>query len=220
MSPEIAEIISIFLALILSLSIHEAAHAWSAKIQGDPTAEDLGRLTINPIPHIDPVGTIIVPGAMLLMGGGFFGWAKPVPVDIRNLKSERWGYAIVAAAGPASNILLCIAFIFMLRLYEAGLYQYMPRDGFLYPLVGLAANMVKVNALLAVFNMIPLPPLDGGTVMAAFLPDNLKSLYEDYIEPYGSFILLLLIFSGGLSFIGPAMNVIIGISSEFVGWFF
>ena len=220
MSPEIAEYVSIFLALILSLSIHEAAHAWSAKLQGDDTAERLGRLTINPIPHIDPIGTILLPGAMLFMGGGFFGWAKPVPVDLRNIRNEKWGHAIVAAAGPAANIALCVSFIFLIKLYETSLFQYMPRGSFFYPLVTLSVNMVKVNALLAVFNMIPIPPLDGGTVMAAFLPDGMKAIYQDYLEPYGSFILLLLIFSGALRFISPVMYAVIDVSQSIVGVFF
>jgi Zn-dependent protease len=197
-SPEVVQIATLFFVLLMSLSVHEAAHALAAKMQGDPTAEKMGRLTLNPVPHIDILGTIILPLIMMFGGGGFFGWAKPVPVDGRNLRNVRWGHALVATAGPASNIALALTAIVILNVHGAYFTTQLPRGSFFYPLIDILQAAVWVNAILAFFNMIPLPPLDGGAVMAAVLPERQRQWFEQYVEPYGAFILLGLIFSGAL----------------------
>jgi Zn-dependent protease len=194
--------------------LHEAAHALAAKLQGDRTAERLGRLTLNPVPHIDMLGTIILPLVMMMAGGGFFGWAKPVPVDERNLRNKRFGTAIVASAGPISNLVVSALLII-------GLQSLTIMDGdfgqgsLAYPFIELAKAMVWVNAILAFFNLVPLPPLDGGAVFSAFLTGRPKELYHEFIEPYGSWILLALIITGGLRFVSVMSQVYITSVSRF-----
>ena len=192
-------IMNMMLALILSLTLHEAAHAFMAYLQGDNTAKLEGRLTLNPIPHMDPVGTIIFPLIGSMLGGFIFGWARPVPVNTRNLKSQKWGYVLVAAAGPIANLILCfVSVVFAILLSRVS-------DGSV--LVGfkrLAEAMIYINAILAVFNLMPIYPLDGGAILYEFLPRSLKLAYEDYIIPYGNMILLALIFTGGFRFLAYA----------------
>ncbi|MGE0171802.1 MAG: site-2 protease family protein [Oligoflexales bacterium] len=199
---DIAQVMNNMIALIFALSFHEAAHAFAAHVQGDKTAKMDGRLTLNPIPHIDPIGTIVFPLLGAIAGGAVIGWAKPVPVDVRNLRNQKWGYVLVAAAGPLSNLLLCFISIFLLRGYENyGTHTISP-EHFLYPLVELLTPLIFINAILAIFNLLPLFPLDGGTVFTAFLPYNLKGMYDQYIAPYGMFILLALFFTNSLSWMG------------------
>jgi Zn-dependent protease len=209
-SPQFAQIVNLFLALILSLSLHEAAHALAAKLQGDRTAERLGRLTLNPVPHIDMLGTIILPLIMLFAGGGFFGWAKPVPVDERNLRNRQFGTAIVASAGPISNLLMCALALLVLQVARTSGAD-LSTGSLAYPFIELLRAMVWVNAILAFFNLVPLPPLDGGAVFSAFLSGRAKQFYEEFLVPYGSWILLALIISGGLRFVGELSESYIGI---------
>jgi Zn-dependent protease len=218
-SPQIVNAINIFSVLLISLSIHEAAHAWAAKMQGDSTAEDMGRLTINPIPHIDLLGTIILPLFLVFGGGGFFGWAKPVPVDPRNFKNQRWGHAIVAAAGPASNMILSFSGILFLLISQRYFFVEANQPGILFSILRVVEPIIWVNALLACFNLIPLPPLDGGAVLMAFLPQPMREWFEDYVAPYGSFILLALIFTGGLHFISTLTRGFVAISQSVIGVF-
>lgn len=183
-------ILQIFV-LFLALSFHEMAHAWAAKRLGDPTAEALGRLTMNPIAHIDPFGTILFPAMLLFSGLPVFGWAKPVPVNPRNFRNPRRDDAIVAAAGPISNIFLAVCAAVMLHII-AGL-------GFTQSgLAGAATQlffwMVFINLLLAFFNLIPLPPLDGGGVLTNLLPPSMEGLSQT-LRQYGFLILLLIIFT-------------------------
>ena len=190
--PPIDELLADFIVLILSLSVHEAAHAWSADRLGDPTARMLGRLTVNPIAHIDPIGTILFPLiGMLNPGLPILGWAKPVPVNMRNLRHPRRDFAMVAAAGPASNILIAVA--------AAVVYSLIP-DGMGYgPLMprGLLQRLIVMNVFLAVFNMIPVPPLDGGNVLAGFVPESVARVI-DQMRPWGFLILYGLLFLGVL----------------------
>ena len=188
-----------FAVLILSLSVHEAAHAWSAERLGDTTARMLGRVSLNPAVHVDPIGTILFPLIGLISGAPIFGWAKPVPVNILNLRGNwKQKYMLIAAAGPASNLVLATigALVFGL-VHTSG-----------EPLAGDAvgqflAAMVELNVLLAVFNMVPLPPLDGGNVLAGVLRGGVAEMYER-IRPYGFLILYGLLFSGILwRIIGP-----------------
>lgn len=206
----IAEAATAFLAMLLSLTIHEAAHAWMAKKRGDTTAEREGRLTLNPLAHIDPLGTVILPIVGALTQLPVIGWAKPVPVDLRNVKNPKWDHVLIAFAGPGSNLLLSILAAIAVAFYGAFLKDFVPEGHFLFPLVKLASVMVWVNAFLAFFNLLPLPPLDGSTVFSAFLPDRWARKYEEVIAPYGYFILLLLIVAGGLRWLPPLAAAYVG----------
>lgn len=187
------------LPVLFAITLHEVAHGYVARRLGDPTAEKLGRLTLNPLRHIDPVGTVIVPIVLLVLsklaGGGFlFGWAKPVPVNFHNLKNPRRDMALVAAAGPLANLAMAIGWGLLLKLAlamdgSAGLWL-----GVRY----MAVAGVTVNLVLMVLNLIPLPPLDGGRVVAGLLPGSLSHRYER-IEPYGLFIIVGLLATGWLS---------------------
>jgi Zn-dependent protease len=177
------------LVLIFSVIIHEVAHGYAALALGDRTAEYEGRLTLNPLKHIDPMGTIIFPLITLLLPGGIvFGWAKPVPYNPYNLRNQRWGEAIVAAAGPLSNILLALIFGLFIRLYivPAGII-----DG---PLASISAIIVAVNLTLAIFNLVPIPPLDGSKILSAFLPGPFMKARET-VERFGFVgVIIFLIF--------------------------
>jgi Zn-dependent protease len=167
------------IVLLFSVVIHEVSHGYAALLQGDRTAEYEGRLTINPIKHIDPVGTILLPALSLMLPGSFlFGWAKPVPFNPYNLRNQRWGEAIVAAAGPLSNIALAVVFGLFLRLYlvPAGI-----ANG---PVGSMCAIIVLVNVTLAIFNLVPIPPLDGSKILSAILPSGWMRVRES-IERFG-----------------------------------
>lgn len=184
--------------LIFAITLHESAHGWAAGRLGDPTATMLGRVTINPIPHIDPIGTIAVPGALLLMsaltggGGLLFGWAKPVPINPRYFRNPLKAMTITAAAGPLSNLLQMIFWALLLKALAAvGFY-----DKFV---ISVCAAGISVNLMLMAFNLIPIPPLDGGRIIRGLLPRQAGMAF-DKIEPYGFMILLVLMVGGGLSF--------------------
>ena len=184
--------------LIFAITLHESAHGWAAGRLGDPTATMLGRVTINPIPHIDPIGTIAVPGALLLMsaltggGGLLFGWAKPVPINPRYFRNPLKAMTITAAAGPLSNLLQMIFWALLLKALAAvGFY-----DKFV---ISVCAAGISVNLMLMAFNLIPIPPLDGGRIVRGLLPRQAGMAF-DKIEPNGFMILLVLMVGGGLSF--------------------
>lgn len=153
------------LPLILAITLHEAAHAYAAKELGDPTAQELGRMSLNPLRHVDPFGTVVLPGLLLLLQAGIvFGYAKPVPVNPRRLRDPRWGMAWVALAGPACNLLQALLAVFLISLLP-GIDQ---RSGQFLP--SMLIVMVYINCLLAILNMLPIPPLDGGRILVALLP--------------------------------------------------
>ncbi|WP_020648290.1 site-2 protease family protein [Solimonas variicoloris] len=179
--------------VIFAITVHEAAHGYAARALGDRTAQMLGRLSLNPIRHIDPVGTILVPGLLLLLGGFLFGWAKPVPVDYRNLKNPRRDMALVAAAGPLSNGLMAIGWGLLLKLALA----VGSADGIWMGLRYMAVAGIIINLVLMVLNLLPLPPLDGGRVLTGLLPARAAYQYAR-LEPYGMFILLGLVLIPGL----------------------
>ena len=180
--------------MIASLSFHEAAHAWSADKLGDPTARMLGRITLNPLAHIDWIGTVLFPIVAMTTGAPLLGWAKPVPVNFHNLKAPRRDFALVAAAGPLSNLILAVILALVLRaVYDLSATS-------LHLLFSVLAQSVATNVLLAVFNMIPVPPLDGGNVLAGFVPEQLARLI-DQMRPYGFIILYALLLTGTLGYI-------------------
>ncbi len=196
------------LPLIFAITLHEVAHGWVASWFGDQTARLSGRLSLNPIKHIDPIGTIAVPLLMLLVSNFIFGWAKPVPVDARNMRHPRRDMAIVALAGPVSNLLMAIAWGFIAKV---GLWAELSGNAwFGVPLVYMGSAGIMINVVLAVLNLVPLPPLDGGRVLMSALPP--RAAYKlSLIEPYSFFILILLLFSGVLSsLIGPFIFILSG----------
>ncbi|MCY4505996.1 MAG: site-2 protease family protein [Acidobacteria bacterium] len=204
--PEVGQLLVLLPVLLLSLTIHETAHAATADWYGDPTARRLGRISLNPVVHVDPVGTVILPLIGILAGGFVFGWAKPVPVNPANLRRPRQDFLVIAAAGPASNILLAVGASWLLAavgLEAAG--------GWAGAVATFAFAMLQLNLLLAVFNMIPVPPLDGGNVLAGLLPAGLADAYDRLVRPYGFLILLVLMATGGLyRIIGPPMSLLMG----------
>jgi Zn-dependent protease len=190
--PPIEEILIQFAILVVSLSFHEAAHAWAADKLGDPTARMLGRLTINPMAHIDWIGTVLFPLIAMMSGIPLLGWAKPVPVDTGNLAHPRRDFAIIAAAGPASNLLLATIAALIYRAM-------VPGAGEMASSMVLASETVRffliINVMLAVFNMIPVPPLDGGNVLMGLVPERTATAIN-WLRPYGIFILYGLMFTG------------------------
>lgn len=188
------------LPLIFAITVHEAAHGYVADRLGDKTARMLGRITLNPLKHIDWLGTVILPLGMFALTGFMFGWAKPVPVDTRNLRQPRRDMAIVAVAGPLANLVMAVAWGLLILIAAAMLQSY---AWFAAPLIWMGAGGVFFNVILLVLNLIPLPPLDGGRVMVGLLPPKAAYHYAK-IEPYGIPILLVLLLTGVLGvFIWP-----------------
>ncbi|MDE1874976.1 MAG: site-2 protease family protein [Patescibacteria group bacterium] len=183
------QVIFSLIVLLYSVIIHEISHGYAALMQGDRTAEYEGRLTLNPIPHIDLVGTIILPAISLMLPGSFlFGWAKPVPFNPYNLRNKRWGEAIVAAAGPLSNIALALIFGLFIRWYLV------PAGFANGPVAALCAIISLVNITLAIFNLVPIPPLDGSKILSAVLPQGWMKIRRQ-IERFGLIgVLIFLIF--------------------------
>ncbi|MDH5547775.1 MAG: site-2 protease family protein [Gammaproteobacteria bacterium] len=184
------------LPVLFAITVHEVAHGWVAKICGDPTAKMMGRLTLNPIKHIDPIGTLLVPGVLLALGGFLFGWAKPVPVTWENLRNKRRDVALVAAAGPGANLLMGIFWALMIKLAIAlgGNHS----ASLAYPLLLMGQAGIVINVVLMVLNLLPIPPLDGGRVLSSLLPGP-WAWKLSRIEPYGIIIVMVLLASGLLS---------------------
>jgi len=180
------------LPVVLAITMHEAAHGWVADRLGDRTARMLGRVTLNPLRHIDPVGTVLLPLGMYALTGFMFGWAKPVPVNPRNLAKPRRDMAIVAAAGPLSNLVM--ALLWSVAILVGG-WLHPVSEWVSGPLVYMGAAGVLINVILLVLNMVPLPPLDGGRVLVGLLPPRLARVVSR-VEPYGLFILIALLVTG------------------------
>ncbi len=179
--------------IVMAITLHEVAHGWVALKLGDPTAKLLGRLTANPIKHIDPIGTVIMPIAMLLVTGFAFGYAKPVPVDVRNFKHPNKDMAIVALAGPFSNLIMALFWMLVLAMAE----KIMPAGALTEAAKYMASVGVIINILLMVVNLLPILPLDGGRVVVGILPDQMAAIYSRF-ERVGLLLVILLLFTGYL----------------------
>ncbi len=196
---DVAQVLIAFIVLLFSLTIHESAHAWTADRLGDPTARLLGRVSLNPIVHADLIGTVIFPLLAMVTGARLIGWAKPVPVNVRRLRHGRRDYVLVAAAGPASNLILAFGASMVLAVMPVSP-VILGEPNLTAPLARLFSMGVQLNLLLAVFNMLPIPPLDGGNVLSGLLPANLAR-YFDQIRPYGFLLLYALILTDGFAYI-------------------
>jgi Zn-dependent protease len=203
------------LPILFAITVHEVAHGWVAKRLGDPTAQRLGRLTLNPLKHIDPLGTVLIPALLLLLKAGFlFGWAKPVPVTWENLRRPKRDMVLVAAAGPAANLLMALLWGAVAKLGTL-LPEAWAWAG--EPLRYMGWIGILVNVLLLVFNLLPLPPLDGGRVAVGLLPGPWAYRLAS-VEPYGFFILLALMVSGLLWFvIMPLVDLVAALVVTVVG---
>ncbi|MBS4098197.1 MAG: site-2 protease family protein [Sulfuricella sp.] len=180
------------LPVMFAITLHEAAHGYAARHFGDSTAYMLGRISLNPLRHIDPVGTLLVPLLTLLLGGILFGWAKPVPVNFGNLRQPKKDMLWVALAGPASNLAMALGWALVMKLSTL-----MPDSSLSLPMALMGKAGVSINAVLLVLNLLPLPPLDGGRIMVSLLPNHLAWRFAE-LERYGFFILIALLFLGVL----------------------
>jgi Zn-dependent protease len=199
-----------FLVLLFSLTVHEAAHAWSADRLGDATARLRGRVSLNPAVHIDPIGTIVFPLIAMTTGVPVFGWAKPVPVDILQLRQNwRQKFMVIAAAGPASNIVIAVIGSVILHVVRPGDLEASGALEISTPLTTLLESAVELNVLLAVFNMLPIPPLDGGNVLSGLLRGPVADAF-DRVRPYGFLILYALLFTNALwTLVAPPASAIL-----------
>ena len=199
------------LPVIFAITLHEAAHGYVAKHFGDLTAYTQGRVSLNPIRHIDLLGTIILPVVTLILGGILFGWAKPVPVNFSALRRPKQDMLWVALAGPGANLFMALLWGFVIKL-GLGL----PESDLADPMILMGEAGIKINVILMVLNLLPLPPLDGGRVAVSLLPHRMADSFAK-IEPYGFMILVLLLMTGVL---GAVIGPFIGLTIQMVVWFF
>ena len=192
--------------MIFAITVHEAAHGYVARMLGDKTAEMLGRVTLNPLKHIDPVGTILVPLVVYLFSGFIFGWAKPVPVDWRNLRHPKRDMGLVALAGPGANLLMALIWAVMVYIGAMNLQN---NDWFALPLLLMGVAGVLINSILMALNLLPILPLDGGRVLVSLLPPRQAQAYSR-LESFGLIIVVLLLVSGLLGeILGPVVGLTI-----------
>ena len=198
--------------ILFAITLHEAAHGYVARHFGDMTAYQQGRISLNPLRHIDPVGTVLFPLLTLWLGGILFGWAKPVPVNFGALRRPKQDMLWVALAGPASNLAMALGWALLYKMAWA-----FPGSYFAEPLLGMAEWGIKINVILMVLNLLPLPPLDGGRVAVSLLPHR-QAYQLSRIEPYGMFILIFLVVSGVLgSILFPLVNLVFKLISFLIG---
>jgi Zn-dependent protease len=196
----VAQIFISFIVLLFSLTVHEMAHAWTADRLGDPTARLLGRVSLNPLVHADPIGTVLFPLIAMITGAPLIGWAKPVPVNVRQLRHHRRDYVLVAAAGPASNLVMAVTAGCLLAVLPISP-QTLDAANVSAPLATFLSQAMRLNVLLAVFNMIPIPPLDGGNVLGGLLPRSLGVKYDALMRPYGFILLYALLLTRGFDYL-------------------
>lgn len=190
----IQRIVVWIIPVVFAITVHEVAHGWVAKKYGDNTASQLGRLTLNPIKHVDLIGTLLLPGLLLITGTGFiFGWAKPVPVDPRNFKNPRHDMAIVALAGPVSNLLMALLWALVARIGVT-----LNIEAVSLPLIYTGVAGISINLVLALLNMLPIPPLDGSRILTGILPFELAVQYNK-LERFGFLIILALLYTNLLN---------------------
>ncbi len=198
--------------IIFAITVHEVAHGWIAKQLGDDTAASNGRLTLNPVKHMDPIGTVFVPFILVLFGHSPFGWARPVPVDWHNLRQPKRDMALVAIAGPAANLCMLLVWIGVLK---AALFYGHAASVPQAAIVVMAEAGIVINSILMILNLFPIPPLDGSRVVTAFLPNRLARIYVK-VEPVGLIVVLLLFFTGYLGkWLMPVIN---GFNSFIYSW--
>ena len=204
-----------FAVLLLSLSFHEFGHAWTALRCGDRTAQRLGRVSLNPLVHADPVGTVLLPLIMIFSGSGLIGWAKPVPFDPRNLRHPGRDDILISAAGPVANLLLALAGAFVMRLTHSSMGADTAVGAVLSTVLPFT---VRINVLLAVFNLIPVVPLDGSWILVHLLPKELGQRYRTFGEQWGFALLLVLLFTGvAWTWIRAASGVVLPLLSAIAG---
>jgi Zn-dependent protease len=216
LTPErLAEWVTYYIVLLFSVSVHESAHAWTALKMGDDTAARQGRISLNPLVHIDPIGTVLMPLMQLFLSSiPILAWAKPTPVGAHNFRKLARGHILVAGAGPASNMILAAIF--------TGVYAILVRAGFESgdspALFAIVRAGIVMNVGLAIFNLVPLPPLDGSWILSWGLPRRFAAVYDRVAEPYGQYILLLLIFTGALRFVvEPVTGIVYAVIRMIVG---
>jgi len=198
--------------ILFAITLHEAAHGYVAKHFGDMTADQEGRISLNPLRHIDPVGTVLLPMITLWLGGILFGWAKPVPVNFGRLRNPKKDMLWVAAAGPASNLAMALAWALV---YKIGLMY--PESYYAKPMVGMAIWGLRINIILMVLNLLPLPPLDGGRVAVSLLPHR-QAIQLARIEPYGMFILIFMAMTPILGWLlTPLIRLVFAMISSLIG---
>lgn len=207
----IQKIVIYALPVIFAITVHEAAHGYVAKYFGDMTAYNAGRISLNPLRHIDPFGTILLPALTIMLGGILFGWAKPVPVDFGRLRNPKKDMLWVAAAGPASNFVMAIFWAIVIKLAMGA------PEAIATPLVLMGKAGVSINIVLMVLNLLPLPPLDGGRIAVSLLPPRLARPFAQ-LERFGFIILIVLLFTGVLGailgpFVNAAHNLIFGLAN-------
>ncbi|MCD5402034.1 site-2 protease family protein [candidate division NPL-UPA2 bacterium] len=206
---DLAQIVIWIPAFLLAIAFHECCHAWMADRLGDPTARNEGRVTLNPLSHLDPVGTILMPLLMIITGGGFLiGWAKPVPVNPYNLRYIKRDYMLVSLAGPAANVVAAVTLAFLFHLVVfilPGLPQALSEPLLLFLIIA-----VRFNLLLAFFNLIPVPPLDGSGILQGLLPERYEIMFQQ-IRPYGFFILIFLFMMGALDVLWAVVATLSGL---------
>ena len=200
--PDFQTLLIYIIPLLFAITLHEAAHGWIASKLGDHTARMMGRVTLDPTKHIDPIGTIAIPLVLLLSSSGFiFGWAKPVPINFNALRNGKNGMIWVALAGPGANIVMAICWLFLMIIAI---------NMNIAVLIEMGRIGILVNCVLAVFNLLPIPPLDGSRVISALLPNRLAYQYNQ-LEQYGLYILLGLMFLGGFNYlVRPWVELILG----------
>jgi Zn-dependent protease len=209
LSPdELIKVIVQIVVLLFAVSVHESAHGWMALRCGDTTARDLGRITLNPIRHLDPLGSILLPAILAFTGAPVFGWAKPVPISLHGIPNPRRANLLISAAGPVSNLIVALSFAVVLFLSRPLIAGARREDVIVYPLLLVAVYSVVVNVALALFNLVPIPPLDGFGVVESLAPASwIPALI--WMRRYGFVLLMIIIFTGALRFLLGPQRVLI-----------